>query len=176
MLRLKFALPEDFGLESGSDEAPLFDPSNASSINSSRLEFDIVQGLLDNVEQLLNGYPTTIDEDVALLQHTCDGTLDNFGGASQVTPIAKFKYQSALGLRLEIKRILHATILECLKQLANHFAETTSQPDASSESNPIQSSLWTHWQDGLQFWRSQWSQWKRDIELTWDTLTCHGPS
>jgi len=154
LLRLKFAVATDFELASN------FDPANASSIGSPRLEFDIVQGLLDNVEGLLRSYATSLDEDVELLRRGNDGT-ESFP-----------RRQAALVLRIEIKRILHTTILECLNWIADHFAATAQTPSADAENggpNSVQNAMFAHWQRGMRTWRSRWQTWKAEVNSFWSS-------
>eukprot|EP00750_Incisomonas_marina_P009434 INCI16001.2.p1 GENE.INCI16001.2~~INCI16001.2.p1 ORF type:complete len:418 (+),score=73.77 INCI16001.2:111-1364(+) len=213
LLRLKFAIAEDFeragdeqeGGTSGSTSRNAFDPTNATTAGSQRLEFDIVQGLLDNVEELLASYPTTLDEDVSLLrQHqqryglvgdcrTVDQSRgkEEFPGTGEITAVeraAALRLQAAMVLRIEIKRILHATILECLHRIALHFDDTSAGASKESEAQglgnsrrqnkqqapkdtgateTIEEAMLAHWRRGMHQWRTHWDEWRRDIDELW---------
>lgn len=218
LLRLKFAIAEDFE-RAGEEQAGgtpgskrrrrgPFDPTNATTAGSQRLEFDIVQGLLDNVEELLATYPTTLDEDVSLLRqhqkkHGLTGDClrmtdeprgkEELPGTGEITAVeraAALRLQAALALRIEIKRILHATILECLRRIALHFDDTSvgaskspqaqglgdrhrnrneekGPKDDAGASETIEEAMLAHWRRGMQQWHTHWKEWRRDIDELW---------
>ena len=79
-----------------------FDPTNPVSPQN---EFEVHHSLLMNVEHLISQYPTTLDEDMSLLRQ---GSLTD-------------RAANAVAFRIEVKRILHAVALECLRNILAAF-------------------------------------------------------
>ena len=120
-LRIKnhmFTYEENQKFLSSPSVLPEIDPMKPiSAVN----EFEVYHGLLVNAEQLLNMYPTTLDEDIKLLRQS----------ESEVKRIPKI----AIVLRIELKRILKATILECLQGIKRSFDLVSQQHNQEQSIN-----------------------------------------
>ena len=113
-------------------------------------EFEVYQSLLLNVEQLLQMYPTSLKDDLEMLRQ-------------QPTS----RVAQAIVLRVEVKRILHATILQCLRGIERSFRllEDTTR-DEDKEDTKLQK-MWTHWDKGMKRWNETWSEWNDAIDRVW---------
>eukprot|EP00939_MAST-03C_sp_MAST-3C-sp1_P004615 g4615.t1 len=143
---------------------------------SSASEFEMFQSLLLNVEQLLRTYPTTLRDDlrrVRLLSSSEALDMDDDDGPSTVegaslTPRAA----QALIFRIEMKRILHATILRCLRGIESAFrvVETDQRANATDPSSPSSeraTAMWKHWDRGMVRWNETWTSWVDTIDNIW---------
>ena len=113
-------------------------------------EFEVYQSLLLNVEQLLQMYPTSLKDDLETLRQQPSSRV----------------FQ-AIVLRVEVKRILHATILQCLRGIERSFRileDTTREDD--KEDTKLQK-MWSHWDNGMKRWNETWSEWNNAIDRVW---------
>ena len=113
-------------------------------------EFEVYQSLLLNVEQLLQMYPTSLKDDLETLRQQPSSRV----------------FQ-AIVLRVEVKRILHATILQCLRGIERSFRileDTTREDD--KEDTKLQK-MWSHWDKGMKRWNETWSEWNNAIDRVW---------
>ena len=113
-------------------------------------EFEVYQSLLLNVEQLLQMYPTSLKDDLETLRQQPSSRV----------------FQ-AIVLRVEVKRILHATILQCLRGIERSFRileDTTREND--KEDTKLQK-MWSHWDRGMKRWNETWSHWNDAIDRVW---------
>ena len=146
-------------------------------------EFNLFSSLLHGAESLLRKYPTSLEEDLYYFSEA----YENSPNPIKLTS----KQKQALMMRIEIKRILHATILESMQGMKNAYAMQATerdydlpkegevelnklkQPVAKHDNEmevkriKIQSGMLNHFDEGTSKWHDQWETWREDIRLTW---------
>eukprot|EP00940_MAST-03C_sp_MAST-3C-sp2_P002770 g2770.t1 len=141
---------------------PFLRPLDATS------EFEVFQSLLVNVEQLLRAYPTTLRDDLRRLKISNDEDADSSSSSSSSSRTEPLTPRSKLAImfRVEMKRILHATILQCLRGIAASFriVETEHRGNAT---DGRQIAMWEHWDRGMARWNESWTSWTEANDNIW---------
>eukprot|EP00941_MAST-03F_sp_MAST-3F-sp1_P005686 g5686.t1 len=142
-------------LEKGDPLSEALPDINPTKPIDSTNEFEVQHGLLMNLEQLLAVYPTTLQEDVALAKNP-----------STISHFVSSRFYMALMLRIEVKRVLHAALLECFRGIKAAFdlVAAEQRPNAVQE---MEKDMWKHWDKGILSWSRQWKTWRSDIDSVW---------
>lgn len=168
-----------------------FDRINPAEPINGENELNLYMSLMHGAETLLRKYPTSLEQDVLYFSKE----YQNAPNAVKLTP----KQTQALMMRIEIKRILHATILESMLGMRNAYKlqakerdydlpntdegkkdtdVTPESPGSTMDDNEmetkrvrIQSQMLKHFDKGTSEWQDQWETWREEIRLTWGQET-----
>ena len=134
---------------------------------SSDNELSVHSALMYGAERLLGQYPTSLAQD-----------LSYFSPESPHKP--NMIQRQALIMRIEIKRILHACILESMKGMKAAFQMQVGERDYDVADEitegmhelevkriTIHKQMLKHFEDGNAKWDAQWEKWREDVRLAW---------
>jgi len=138
--------------KTSSEEKEKINPYHPIDANS---EFEVYQSLLLNVEQLLQMYPTSLKDDLKML-HDKDKTK-----------VLSPRVTQAIVLRIEVKRILHATILQCLRGIESSFRILEDTTRSQDDKDTKLTEMWMHWDKGMKRWNETWNEWNNAIDRVW---------
>merc|ERR1711871_1316353 len=125
------------------------------------------------------------------------GQVYNQQNMQHAAPLS-FNAIQGLLLRIEVKRVLHSTVLHCLERLGAAFillADETIQTNIAADDDRIlfettdtslskndrallhtkfarlqgiEDEMWAHWQSGFAEWRKEWQQWVHSLGGVWN--------
>ena len=144
-------------------------------------EVAVFTALAHGAEVLLAKYPTSLEQDLSYFDPRSPHKLTLF-------------QRQALIMRIELKRILHAFILECMQGLRSGFKMQATERDyglpdeveakkgstaaldeglhpMEKKRIDIQKQMISHFHKGTKEWDEQWEQWREDIRLAWGEQT-----
>jgi len=131
-----------------------FLPSNG--FFSVQNELKVYTELTSSVEALLQAYPTTLRDDLDLLERLMRDPLDR-----------TMRY--VVSYRLSIKRILHALVLRSLSAIDRLFSDVVRRwdelpvPSGSQASEQAEFTDWkqsrSEWNRRIEEWRQLWNRW-----------------
>ncbi|GAB5366171.1 hypothetical protein AAMO2058_001121800 [Amorphochlora amoebiformis] len=119
------------------------------------VEFRLRLDILRTIERLLNRYPTSLAYDLNLLRQW--STLPS-------TPTRTAGSLSAVIFRVEIKRILHLSMLQTLHAIRHTYSKAVAAGNLQAKSDP---SHWFHWKNDIALWDSEFRQWQSDLRGIW---------
>mmetsp|Transcript_11972 Transcript_11972/g.17847 ORF Transcript_11972/g.17847 Transcript_11972/m.17847 type:complete len:244 (-) Transcript_11972:149-880(-) len=134
--------------------------AQASNTPTSRIakdpyvDFRVRYDLLITVEGLLMNYPTSLEYDIEVLRNSKQLGLNT-------------RVVAAVMFRVEIKRILHITMVELLQSIRKSFQKSAEEFRKSN--NPIVSSDdWKSWELDILAWDKDFTAWRNSLHQIWD--------
>jgi len=138
--------------------------AQASNTPTSRIakdpyvDFRVRYDLLITVEGLLMNYPTSLEYDIEVLRNSKQLGLNT-------------RVVAAVMFRVEIKRILHITMVELLQSIRKSFQKSAEEFRKSN--NPIVSSDdWKSWELDILAWDKDFTYYKPLLPCLIDNSTC----